>query len=197
MQMPVLATLSGTDQVTGWIDQSGSNNSLSSTGNPILVNNAISFDKDGNKLERLADISLHSGNADRTMFLVANYNSVGEGGFTYGAPSEDKTFGLPGSQDGDLKFKAWGRSGDSESDFAGTGQGWLSQSVILSDGVINLYKDGVLLDKWHGCTFRTTDYTYTKTQNLLATICSVTLSKIFKEIRLKQRYRWLSISNNQ
>ncbi|MEL7038730.1 MAG: PQQ-dependent sugar dehydrogenase [Cyanobacteria bacterium J06592_8] len=147
------ATTDGSGIVTGWTDLSGTGNDLTSIGgDPTLVTNALNghnvirLDGDGDKLERLVNVNLPSGNADRAVFMVVQYNGTGDGGFSYGQGSRDRTFGVMVGKDGDLRVKAWGNSGDADSNVDGTGQGWLSQSVVLADSTMEHYKDGTLID---------------------------------------------------
>lgn len=139
--------------VTGWNDQSNSGNNLTSTGDPQLVigalngNNIIDFDGDGDALQRLSNITgLPTGNSDRTVFLVANYNSVGNGGFSYGQASRGKTFGLVVDENGKLGVQAWGNTSDQITTETGINQGWLIQSVKLETGILTQYKNGTLID---------------------------------------------------
>jgi glucose/arabinose dehydrogenase len=139
--------------VTGWNDLSSSGNNLVSTGNPQLVNgalngnNIIDFDGDGDALQRLSNITgLPTGNGDRTVFMVANYNSVGNGGFTYGQTSRGKAFGLIVNGGGKLGVQGWGGTSDRITDTVGTNQGWLVQSVKLQAGTLTQYKNGTLID---------------------------------------------------
>ena len=143
----------GNGIVTGWTDGSGSGNDLSSTGDPLLVtgglngNNIIDFDGDGDALQRLSDVNgLPTGNGDRTVFVVANYESVGNGGFTYGQPSRGQAFGLVVDENGNLGVQGWGNASDQISSEAGTNQGWLVQSAQLNGGTLTQYKNGTQID---------------------------------------------------
>ncbi len=146
-------TTDGNGLVTAWKDQSVSSNDLTSTGDPQLVtgglngHNIINFDGDGDTLQRLSEITgLPSGNSDRTVFLVANYNSVGNGGFTYGQARRGKAFGLVVDENGNLGVQAWGNANDQITTEAGTNQGWLVQSVKLAAGTLTQYKNGTVID---------------------------------------------------
>ncbi len=145
-------TTNGTDLVTGWEDLSGFNNNLTGSGDPRLITgalngrNVIQLDGDGDKLERVLNLNgLPSGDADRTVFMVTKYNSIGYGGFAYGKNSTNQAFGLTVKNDGDLMVQAWGKN-DADSNIDGTGAGWLTQSVVLNAGSMNHYKDGSLID---------------------------------------------------
>ncbi|MEM6253280.1 MAG: Ig-like domain-containing protein, partial [Cyanobacteria bacterium P01_D01_bin.156] len=145
-------TTDGSDLVTGWLDQSSSGNDLIGSGDPRLAtgvvngHNAIRFDGDGDKLERTLDVNLPSGNSDRTIFLVAKYDSTGNGGLTYGQTSRGRAFGLVVNESGNLGVQAWGSANDEFTSEAGTGQGWLVQSIKLESGSLTQYKDGNLID---------------------------------------------------
>ncbi|MEL7038729.1 MAG: hypothetical protein AAFO04_24415 [Cyanobacteria bacterium J06592_8] len=87
--------------VIAWSDQSAVGNDLTSvTGDPTLItnalngNNVVRLDGDGDKLERLSAINLPGDNTDRSIFMVAQYNSTGSGGFSYGRARTNRTFGL-------------------------------------------------------------------------------------------------------
>ena len=138
--------------ISSWADQSGNGNDLTGLGDPTLVagelngNNVVRFDGDGDRLERIGGVSqLPSGNADRTVFVVAKYNSKGYGGFAYGRNFTRNAFGLIVGGDGDLLVQAWGGI-DADSNVDGTGAGWLSQSAVLEGGNLTHYKDGELID---------------------------------------------------
>ncbi|MEL7038728.1 MAG: LamG-like jellyroll fold domain-containing protein [Cyanobacteria bacterium J06592_8] len=45
-----------------------------------------------------------------------------------------------------MVVKARGNANDADSNVDGTGQGWLSQSVVLADSTMKHYKDGTLID---------------------------------------------------
>jgi glucose/arabinose dehydrogenase len=138
----------GSGSVTGWLDQSNAGNDLTGGGNPRLVNGAVNgrsaifFDGNGDKLERTLNLNLPTGNSDRTVFLVAKYNSNGNGGFSYGQAARGKTFGLINNAKGKLGVQGWGNANDAPTSEAGTGQGWLVQSAKLQAGTLSQYKDG-------------------------------------------------------
>ena len=103
----------------------------------------------------MVNINLPSGNADRSIFFVANYDSIGDGGFSYGTSAKDKTFGATVGKDGDLKVKAWAMLAMQTAMSMALVKAWLSQSVVLSGGVMMHYKDGTQIDtKTH--TYNTT-----------------------------------------
>ncbi|MEO0996787.1 MAG: Ig-like domain-containing protein [Pseudomonadota bacterium] len=145
-------TTSSGSTVTLWSDQSGRGNDLVASGNPRLVAaapsgaQAIDFDGNGDKLERLSGLyGLPAGDADRTVLLVANYRSKGFGGFAYGKNSCNQAFGtVVNRRKGRLTVQGW--CNDFDSGDSGTGQGWLLQSVIHAGGELTHYRDGVLID---------------------------------------------------
>jgi large repetitive protein len=137
--------------VTGWTDQSTKGNNLTAAGNPTLVAGApsgalvVDFDGAGDKLERTAGLSgLPAGRADRTVYLVANYQSNGYGGFAYGTTACNQTFGTVVTPTGKLMVQGW--CNDFISSVQGTGSGWLVQSVVLKTDQISHYRDGTLID---------------------------------------------------
>ena len=147
-------TTDGSGVVTDWQDQSSAGISVSASGDPTLVSNAInghsaiSLDGDGDQLSRVLDSSsqLPTGNADRTVFFVANYKSNGYGGLSYGQASRGKTFGLVVDKNGNYGTQGWGNANDWSTNEAGVGQGWGIQSVSLESGILTQYKNGALLD---------------------------------------------------
>jgi hypothetical protein len=140
--------------VLGWADQSGLGNDLVSAGNPQLVNAAdlnnhqvVDFDGTGDKLERTSALSgLPAGNTDRTVYILAKYRGTGFGGFAYGKAKCNQAFGTIVDNTGDLTAQGWCGSNDFSSTTAGTGAGWLVQSIVLEAGVMEHYIDGMLLD---------------------------------------------------
>jgi hypothetical protein len=145
-----------TTDVTTWADQSGQGNDLTAAGAPQLVSDAlngqpvISFDGVDDILERTADVmGLPAGDADRTMFVVVNYDSTGYGGTAYGTAATNETFGLivagPPAP-GNLAVQAWGVGNDKLSATAGTGAGWMVQSAVAGSGGLTHYQNGVAID---------------------------------------------------
>jgi VCBS repeat-containing protein len=145
--------------VTGWLDGSGRGNDLLAAGNPTLVAGAtptgeaaIAFDGVGDLLQRVNATDtlngLSAGAADRTMFFVVNYlaHEGVSAGLAYGDKENNQAFGLvAGWDDGDLEVQGYGRRNDYDTNVPGTGQGWLVQSVILENNVIEHYLDGDLI----------------------------------------------------
>jgi len=140
----------GTSDVTGWADQSGQGNDLVNdpavaTSTPALVADAlngqpvIAFDGIDDILERTADITgLPAGDADRTIYVVVQYDSTGYGGVAYGNGGVDnEAFGLVVAggrvSAGNLAVQAWGPN-DRISATPGTGEGWLVQGAVAGSG---------------------------------------------------------------
>lgn len=140
--------------VSTWKDLSGEENDLTAVGNPLLTaaggpngHAFIQLDGVAQKLERTASLSgLPTGNDDRTVFLIARYNSAptAAAGFVYGNTGTDQAFGLTVDNtsgnlavtSGTTAFVSSGTSPD------GAGAGWLSHSAVLSDGTLTHYKNG-------------------------------------------------------
>jgi hypothetical protein len=141
-------------QVTSWSDLSGSGYTLMSSGDPQLVISpelgnrpVVDFDGTGDKIEIASGLSgLPAGNADRTVYLVANYRGVGFGGFAYGNSACNQAFGTTVDNQGRLMAQGWCGRSDHSSDEIGTGVGWMIQSIVHKLGVMSHYKDGVLID---------------------------------------------------
>jgi hypothetical protein len=143
----------GTGAVSGWADQSGLGNDLAAVGDPRLTAGAlngqdvITFDGTGDRLRRVSNVSgLPAGNADRTVYLVANYISTGYGGVAYGTNATNQTFGLIVAPNGNLMIQGWGLANDFDSGVAGSNMGWMIQSAVHNSGVLRHYQDGVQID---------------------------------------------------
>jgi hypothetical protein len=144
--------------VTAWNDLSGRQNNLVASGTPRLGavqtpagRPAITLDGNGDKLERLGGFSgLPTGNADRTMFVVAKYNnSTAWVGVAYGTGAPNQAFGLYIKHPtGELGLHGWGQGNDLISNTPGIGAGWLVQSGALSAGNATLRKDGVQIGQF-------------------------------------------------
>ena len=145
-------TVDGTGTVTAWTDQSGFANSLAATGDPTLIENelnghdVIRFDGTGDSLRALTLNSFPEGNENRSLFVVARYDGVGYGGVSYGDNSLNETFGAIVDPSGNLTAQGWGSSNDFRTDVAATGEGWLIQELILTNGVLTHFRDAVLID---------------------------------------------------
>ncbi len=143
----------GNGTVTEWTDLSAAGNNLVAFGDPTLVtgalngHNVIKLDGDGDQLSRtLALNGLPEGDANRSVFVVAKYNSNGTGGVTYGDSRKNRAFGAVVDQDGTLVVQGWSGGNDFDSDIAGTGEGWLLQEIVHENGTLSHYKDGLLID---------------------------------------------------
>ncbi|GIG55125.1 PQQ-dependent sugar dehydrogenase [Demequina activiva] len=141
--------VAGSGTVAGWTDMSDAGNDLTATGDPTLTTTpsgapAIAFDGDGDALERLGNLAMPTGNADRTVVTVVNYDSNGWGGFSWGKNGCDDTFGVGVAKDGDLGLQGWCTDFDSGVD--GTGTGWMIQSITYGDDTFVHYRDGVEID---------------------------------------------------
>ena len=139
-------------QVTGWADQSGMGNDLTANGDPTLTTapsgaQAISFDGDGDELVRTGSLNgFSTGSEPRTMFLVGKYEGVGFGGAAYGSPNTNRAFGTVVNDAGELTVQGWGSSNDHPSGVAGTGAGWLTQSVVYDGSQFVHYRNGTQID---------------------------------------------------
>lgn len=139
--------------VTGWADQSGLGNDLAGSGDPTRVAQApsgalvIDLDGVGDKLESLGLTGLPTGNADRTVYLVSNYRSIGNGGFSYGAASCNNAFGTIVDSSGELMVQGWCSSNDYGTAEPGSGEGWLIQSARLDGGQLDHFIGDQLIDQ--------------------------------------------------
>jgi hypothetical protein len=138
--------------VTAWADQSGNGNDLSTSGGPTLATSptgtqVVRFDGVDDVASRTGGLTgVPTDNADRTMFVVAEYREVGYGGVAYGTPKTNRAFGLSVDPNGDLMVQGWGGANDYISTTGGTGTGWFTQSVVHANGAFTHYKDGVSID---------------------------------------------------
>jgi hypothetical protein len=144
-------------RVTGWADLSGSGNHLAAAGDPTLVAGAtptgaaaVSFDGVGDLLSRTGALSaLPGGAGDRTMFLVVRYGDA-EGvssGFAYGDGARNQAFGLmTHGANQNLMVQGYSGANDFTSDIDGPAQGWMVQSVVLDDNLVEHFLNGTLID---------------------------------------------------
>ena len=161
----------GGNGVLGWLDSSGLGNDLQSVvGDPIIVTavtpsgaDAINFDGD-DSLARLGATDALNGlsteAADRTVFIVANYNSSSVfAGVSYGTGAPNQAFGLvTNSPQGNLAVQGSGTGNDFVSTNHANGTGWLVQSAVLSSSQIEHYRDGELIDSaFHDFNTQATD----------------------------------------
>jgi glucose/arabinose dehydrogenase/PKD repeat protein len=157
-EMGVATTPAG--RVTGWLDASGRGNDLQSAiGNPRLVasatpngSSAIRFDGDDSLAREGADDPLNglaTGNADRTLLVVARYDAAtAYAGVAYGNGRPNQAFGavvVPGT--GRMAVQAWG-AGDEISSVPGIGTGWLIQTIVVAGGLVRHFRDGELIDEY-------------------------------------------------
>jgi hypothetical protein len=140
--------------VTGWADGSGNGNDLSANGAPTLATNAtpsgqsaISFDGVDDELVRTGALTAFpTGASDRTILVVTKYDSTGFGGVAYGRTKCNKAFGTVVNGQGDLTLQGWCPANDFPSTTAGTGAGWLVQSIVLEGNTYTHYNDGAQID---------------------------------------------------
>ena len=142
--------------VTAWEDQSGNNNVLSAVGGPSRILNALNqqpivhFDGVDDALARSGFVGLPEGSADRSVFMVVRYNSLGSGngwaGFAYGATQNNKVFGVTLTPSGALGVQGWGAANDITSTATTGNLGeWMVQGAVYSGGVVTQYKNNQLI----------------------------------------------------
>ena len=145
--------LAGGTTVSGWLDGSGDGNDMTAGGDPQVVDGAtpsgapaISFDGTDDQLVRNGSLNnMPVGNDDRTVFTVTKYDSAEWGGFAWGdAGTCNEVFGTIVNGGGELTVQGW--CSDFPSGVAGTGAGWLIQSVVHEAGVFTHYKDDQQID---------------------------------------------------
>lgn len=149
------------NSVAGWLDQSGLGNDLVAGGTPELVADGSPTGKPvirlngSDLLERVHAVDplggLPTGNTNRTMFVVAKYNSTTWwGGVTYGSGVQNQAWGLSVKHpSGELVLTGWGGANDLVSTTPGVGAGWLVQTGLLNSGVATLYKDGAQIAQFN------------------------------------------------
>jgi glucose/arabinose dehydrogenase len=144
--------------VTAWNDRSTRGNSLTATGGPQLITSgtpkglpAVRLDGVDDYLERIHATAplagFPTGNANRTVFVVARYTSTTWwGGMAYGTAAQNRTFGLGVKHpSGELVLQGYGSTHDLVSSTAGKGAGWLVQSGVHDNGTARMFKDGTLI----------------------------------------------------
>ena len=141
--------------VVSWGDQSSGGNDLGGLGDVQLLPDALNghpvldFDGDGDVLMRAEAITgLPLGSANRSVYLVANYEGLGSGGFAYGQQSSNRAFGLHVEGEGLLRVNGFGGAYDFVSTTMGTGAGWLVQSAVLLDNEMVHAINGVTIDNY-------------------------------------------------
>jgi len=151
----------GNAEVVAWLDLSDNRNDLLALGNPVRLNgllrgrDAVRFDGFGDRLENSSPLlGLPGGAADRTIFIVVQYRSSGFGGVGWGTPAATEScateangvFALVVDNQGQLAIQGWCLGFDFPSATAGSGTGWLVQSAILSNGTLEHFRDGQVID---------------------------------------------------
>ncbi|MHC5112728.1 MAG: Ig-like domain-containing protein, partial [Planctomycetota bacterium] len=141
------------DLVTAWADQSGLDNGLASAGDPRRILGGLNgypiirFDGAGDKLERVGGIlGLPTGDADRTVYIVANYRSGGYGGVAYGRTACNQAFGAVAAASGNYMVQGYCTQNDFDSGVPAVGAGWAVQSVVHQAGQFTHYLNGTVLD---------------------------------------------------
>jgi hypothetical protein len=142
--------------VSAWLDQSGLGNDMVASGNPQLgaVQTpsglpAITLNGTNGKFERTGSLGgLPAGNGNRTMFVVAKYNSsTWWAGVAYGSGGNNQAFGLTVKHpSGEMVLQGWGQ--DLITATPGIGAGWMIQSAVLENSVAAIFKDGTQVGQW-------------------------------------------------
>ncbi len=123
---------------------------------------ALSFDGVDDRLIRTVTeglAGLPAGNANRTMFLVAQFHDAAAwGGVAYGSGTANQTFGVgvvgSGVNEGKALITGWGSGNDLISSQlaytppSGPTTGWKVYAAVLDAGVATLYADGVQIASW-------------------------------------------------
>lgn len=144
--------------VAGWLDGSGRGNDLVAQGDPRFLagatptgQSAVAFDGVEDLLERVNTTDtlngLPGGSADRTIFFVVNYLDP-EGvaaGVAYGDGAANETFGLVTGGNQNLQLQGWGKKNDHGTGISTLTDGWIVQSVVLSNNAFNHYLNGDLI----------------------------------------------------
>ena len=156
-----ILTVSGdaTGEVSSLWDLSPSATVLTASGNPARLadvtptgRHAMRFDGGGDLL-RAAEVStLPAYNQDRTAFFVVDYRGRRFGGASWGQPGEpcpengNGVFGLVVDGLGHLTVQGWCGGSDFPTQVEGSSAGWQIQSARLTDGLLEHWKDGLLID---------------------------------------------------
>ncbi|MEQ1851565.1 MAG: HYR domain-containing protein, partial [Chthoniobacteraceae bacterium] len=151
--------------VTGWSDSSpqpsGSRNDVTAFNGPQVGGiyltptgfPAVHLDGENDRLERTGMLhGFPGGNANRTIFLVAKYNSsTWWAGIAYGNAANNESFGLNVERQAvgnKLVLHGYGGGNDLLSATQGIGAGWLVQSALVNNGTATHFKDGVQIGQW-------------------------------------------------
>ena len=138
--------------VTGWEDASASNIDLNVSGDPTLGVEitssgapSISLDGTDDSFEAVFGLNpLPAGNQNRTVFFVVNYrdNQGVSAGLTYGDSASNQAFGLvSGWNNDELGIQGYGGGNDFSSGVDAETQGWIVQSVVLTDEQYEHFKN--------------------------------------------------------
>lgn len=145
-----VTTTGGT--VSAWADLSGQGNHVVAVGNPQLGTvptplglPSIHLDGVDDSLQRTGTLTrFPGGHADRSIFLVAKYNSsTWWAGVAYGTAANNQSFGLNVKHaTGELVLHGYGSGNDLVSSAPGIGAGWMVQSGIVSGSTATHFKNG-------------------------------------------------------
>jgi glucose/arabinose dehydrogenase len=146
--------------VSGWSDLSPQGNHLVASGGPIRVGAATPAGRAAVRLDGVDDYleRLHSthplkgfptGNANRTLFVVARYQSTTWwGGVSYGQASSNRAFGVGVKHPtGEQFLQGYGSTNDMVSTTPGLGAGWIVQAGLHRNGVARLYSNGSVISQ--------------------------------------------------
>lgn len=147
--------------VSAWADLSGNGNDLVAVNNPPfgtvltpLGLPAVSLDGIDDVLQRTNNVTgLPSGNTDRTLFMVARYNSSTTwAGVAYGTAANNQSFGLNVKHpEGQLVLHGYGGDNDLVSTEPGIGAGWMIQSGLVDNNTASHFKNGTPVGQFaHG-----------------------------------------------
>ncbi|MEQ1850418.1 MAG: HYR domain-containing protein, partial [Chthoniobacteraceae bacterium] len=144
--------------VTAWADASGNGNNVVAVSDPQRGTaltptglQSIRLDGVNDVLQRTGGLTnFPSGNANRTMFLVAKYNSsTWWAGIAYGTAASNQSFGLNVKHpSGELVLHGYGGGNDLVSTTPGIGAGWMVQSGLLNGGTATHFKDGTQIGQF-------------------------------------------------
>lgn len=147
--------------LTQWADQGGNGHHLGVvSGAPQRLSNAINghaavrFDGADDALGAANLTALPSGAADRTVMMVARYQSGGWGGFTWGKVGCNQAFGVGVSKSNKLAVQGWCKGNDHESTQTPDTTRWVIHSAVLSANQLSHYMDGTRISTF-GHTYAT------------------------------------------
>ena len=145
-------TASGTDVVV-WTDSSGNSNDVVPISGAPQVSHGVLNGHDVVNLDGVDDalgtnlLNLPTGNADRTIYILADYDSSGWGGFLYGSTLSNQAFGPASSDAGFLGVYGSDAANNFESDVLSTPGSFITQSIVLESGELKVYSGGNLIDQ--------------------------------------------------